>query len=96
MSTSQTVGYFKAMISIASDQEKKKQETSFLYGLDKLSCSSKIQNQLFGLPDVDFLKKAQCVCRVYILNAGDLSSKDEKSNSDPYLRLELGDTVVDV
>lgn len=62
----------------------------------KLAKVEAISESIAGIPDLDFLKKAECIVRCYILDATNLAAKDEDSNSDPYLRVQLGDRVFDV
>lgn len=96
------------MINVYSEEEKKqidkfnvdltqnsRKDSGKITRRDSIK-ETKIRDSGFGINDLEFLKKTQCIVRVYIVDAGDLAAKDDNSNSDPYLRLELGDTVFDV
>ena len=93
----QTVGFFKAMITVLTEEEKSQADKFFLNQEDnkKNSKISHIKETVLGIPDVDFLKKAECLVRCYIVDAFDLAAKDEDTNSDPYLKIQLGDIVID-
>lgn len=84
------------MITILTEEEKKEIDEKAMNKMKanaaKLSAS---EHDAVGIPDVDFLKKSDCIVRVYMIDAIGLADKDENSNSDPYLILELGDTVYD-
>ena len=81
------------MITLMTQEEKEKSEQTFL---GKIKGPEQNVSDAFGIPDLDFLKKVQCIVRVYVINCGNLADKDENSNSDPYVVLTLGDKTINV
>ena len=90
------MGFFKAMITVMTKEEKEKNEKSFFGKIKGGGEGQKNVSDAFGIPDLDFLKKVPCIVRVYVINCGNLAAKDENSNSDPYLVLNLGDKTINV
>jgi len=84
----QSVGTFKAMINIMSEAEKKRYDS-------KLAEFGEVSDKGLDFSDAEFLRKKECLVRVYMIEAEGLVDKDEDSNSDPYLILKLGDTKYD-
>lgn len=90
------------MITLMTEEEKKQNDAFALKseGLKakeaKMAKVEVIKESIVGIPDLDFLKKAECIVRCYILDASNLAAKDEDSNSDPYLKVQLGDKIIDV
>mmetsp|Transcript_26559 Transcript_26559/g.23541 ORF Transcript_26559/g.23541 Transcript_26559/m.23541 type:complete len:243 (-) Transcript_26559:906-1634(-) len=80
----QLVGYFKAMIELISEDDKLRYETKYS------AITRKLPEKPIEFKDQEFLQRNTCVCRLYIIEAGDLVDKDEDSNSDPYLRIRIG------
>lgn len=68
--------------------------------METLGCETlKIEHQYGDLSQQDELKrqllsKVKCCVRLYIVECTDLTSKDIGSDSDPYVKIKLGDTVI--
>jgi hypothetical protein len=69
--------------------------------LARLAFSSESEGELSDDSDEDFeeitkqlLIKTECVVRVYVMDAFELASRDEKSLSDPYVIVKLGNKTV--
>lgn len=83
------VGTFKSMISIMTEEEDKRWHKT-------LSHLGKMANDHSEVSDQEFLKRTEVIVRVYVIEAIGLNSKDEDSNSDPYLVLKLGKQKINV
>mmetsp|Transcript_269 Transcript_269/g.246 ORF Transcript_269/g.246 Transcript_269/m.246 type:complete len:154 (+) Transcript_269:1201-1662(+) len=77
------VGFFKAMISVTRETDLQTWEEQ-----SKNIAQSALTHA--EVKDDEFLRRTEVVVRVYILEAEGLASKDEDSNSDPYLIVSLG------
>lgn len=87
------------MITVMTEDEKKEADDFVISNPARTKKSTKIEHikeTVLGIPDLDFLKKQHVLVRCYIIDAFDLAAKDEDSNSDPYLVVELGDKKYDV
>lgn len=92
-------GYFKGLINIISnkrDEEFKK----FIENNKSKNINSILLKQFKNYSRYDDLKLAlqtqkELVCRVYILEIRDLANKDIGSESDPYIKIILNDTIID-
>lgn len=84
------VGFFKAMINIMSDNDKKVFDS-------KIATVSQFANTKgLEFSDEEFLQKRDVTVRLYIIQADGLPAKDDDSNSDPYVVVKLGKTKYDV
>lgn len=90
---SETVGIFKAMITVLTEKEKQEVDKSALNKIKTTKSEIALPEAgPLAFPDVDFLKISNCTVRLYMIDAIGLADKDENSNSDPYLVLEMGKT----
>mmetsp|Transcript_32447 Transcript_32447/g.29255 ORF Transcript_32447/g.29255 Transcript_32447/m.29255 type:complete len:412 (-) Transcript_32447:1072-2307(-) len=77
------VGTFKSMISVLTEKEHQQWE-------NKLKTVGQVASEHNEVSDQEFLKRTDVIVRVYVIEAIGLNSKDEDSNSDPYLVVKLG------
>lgn len=85
------------MITVLTEEEKQAIDDTNLN--KRRSLAAKITNAgdgIQGIPDVDFLRVTKCTVRCYVIEGCDLADKDENSASDPYLKVQLGDKIIDV
>mmetsp|Transcript_10569 Transcript_10569/g.9138 ORF Transcript_10569/g.9138 Transcript_10569/m.9138 type:complete len:253 (-) Transcript_10569:792-1550(-) len=73
----QEVGYFKAMIEVMSEE-------------DKLVWEDQLGDDVRDIKDRQFLDRNEVIVRLYVIKCEGLNSKDETSNSDPYLKIKFG------
>lgn len=84
------VGYYKAMINVMSENDKMRFDS-------KIAAVSQIANtKRFEFSDEEFLKRRDVIVRLYVIEAEGLPDRDDDSNSDPYLVIQLGDTKFNV
>lgn len=82
----QQVGLFKGHIEVMSVEQSKRYEQEMKGSKDAMY-RAKIEK--------DFLTRTNVIVRVYIIDAYELPPKDADSDSDPYLKIKLGDQVID-
>lgn len=85
-STVESTGLIKAKIRVQDYPPKKHVVDAFHQAMNEEDEFDYIGRQL--------LNSTKVVIRVYVVDAFDLVSKDSFSNSDPYVRVKVGKTVV--
>jgi hypothetical protein len=86
------VGYFKGLIKIA-EKDKMKSYTENIQHILKNNPELKYLNKYEALSK-RLLVPQEVIVRVYILNLNQLAKKDIGSESDPYIKLKLGDKEI--
>ena len=93
--SSRTVGKFKGVIRVVSEDEKsdkRHKKGISIVGLDGKVEPDEDEEEIkyFKTITKQLLVRTECVVRVYILNGIDLAQRDLDSPSDPYIRLKIG------
>ena len=78
------------MIEVISEPEKIKFDSK-MKAFDKIEGIEHIE-----VKDQDFLKRKECLVRLYVIDAFGLPGREDDVFADPYLRICLGDTIIDV
>ena len=73
-----------------SEPEKMKFESK-MKAFDKIEGIEHVE-----VKDQDFLKKRECLVRLYIIDAFGLPGREDDVFADPYLIIRLGDTIINV